>query len=92
MKKLLIISAAAILLVPLVALADAYQFIISGDPIAAATEGTSSAASSGMSFATGALKKTAVAPRIESRILTWFASIGVDIDPDKQLGFLLICK
>ena len=37
MKRLLIIGVAAILLIPLVALADAYQFIISGDPVAAAT-------------------------------------------------------
>ena len=39
MKTLLIIGAAATLFVPLVSSADAYQFIISGDPVAAATEG-----------------------------------------------------
>ena len=39
MKKLLIIGVAAMLLVPLVALADAYQFIISGDPVVVASAG-----------------------------------------------------
>ena len=40
MKKLLIIGAAAMLLVPLVSLAeDAYRFIISGDPVVAASAG-----------------------------------------------------
>ena len=40
MKKLLIIGVAAMQLVPLVALAeDAYQFIISGDPVVVASAG-----------------------------------------------------
>ena len=91
-KKLLTICAAAMLLSPLSAWADAYQFIIFGDPIAAATAGTSSLASPGTSFVTSTLKKAAVAPGIESRILTWFSSVGVNIDPDKILGFKLIFR
>lgn len=94
MKRLLhaAVLSAAVFAAYLPLHADGYQYIISGDPIAAATAGTSSLASSGTSFVTSTFKKAAVAPGIESRILTWFSSVGVNIDPDKILGFKLIFK
>ena len=76
MKKLLIIGAAAMLLMPLVSSADDYQFIISGDPVAAATVGSCSATSSGKALVTDALTKASSSRPLEARFRTWLASLG----------------
>ena len=83
MKKLLIIGAAAVLLVPLVVSADTYQFIISGDPVAAATVGSCSAASSGKALVTDALTAASSSKSLEARFRTWFASLGKALRSDK---------
>ena len=90
MKTLLIIGAAATLFVPLVSLADAYQFIISGDPVAAATEGCRVVASSGTSLETGTLTAPTAADSLEARYRTWFESDGTALRSDKPRG-LKIC-
>ena len=92
MKKLLIIGAAAMLLVPLVVLADTYLFIISGDPVAAATEDSRSGASSGTSLVTGALTAPAVAASLEVRYLTWDESGGIALRSDKFRGMTIFIK
>ena len=88
-NRLLIIGAAAILLVPLVVLADTYQFIISGDPVAAATVGSCATASSGISLATGTLTAPTVATSLEARYRTWDESDGIGLRSDK--AGLAIC-
>ena len=85
MKKPLIIGAAAMLLVPLVVSADTYQFIISGDPVAAATVGSCSAASSGKALVTDALTAASSSKPLEARFRTWLASLGKALRSDKWI-------
>ena len=75
MKRIAVILGAAALL-PLHA--DTYQFIISGDPVAAATADSRSAASAATS--------------LETRYRTWGESDGIALRSDKCLGFLLIVR
>ena len=92
MKTLLIIGAAAMLLVSMEALADAYQFIISGDPVAAATEGCRVVASSGTSLETGTLSAPTAADSLEARYRTWFESDGTALRSDKPRGLKICIK
>ena len=90
MKKLLIIGAAAMLLMPLVSSADDYQFIISGDPVAAATVGSCSATSSGKALVTDALTTASSSKPLEARFRTWLASLGKALRSDEWItGFRL---
>ena len=77
------------LLVPLVALADAYQFIISGDPVAAATVGSRAVASPGISLVTGTLTAPTAAASLEARFRTWYESIGIALRSDKFRGMII---
>lgn len=93
MKKLLIIGAAAVLLVPLVVSADTYQFIISGDPVAASTVGSCSAASSGKALVTDALTAASSSKSLEARFRTWLASLGTALRSDEWItGFKFIFR
>ena len=92
MKTLLIIGAAATLLVPLVSSADAYQFIISGDPVAAATEGCRVVASSGTSLETGMLTAPTAADSLEARYRTWYEFGGMALRSDKPRGMTICIK
>lgn len=92
MKTLLIIGAAAMLLVPMAALADAYQFIISGDPVAASTEGCRVVASSGASLETGMLTTPTTADSLEARYRTWYESNGTALRTDKPRGMTICFK
>ena len=83
MKILLIIGAAAMLLSPMVVSADEYQFIISGDPVAAATVGSCSAASPGKALVTDALTVASSSKPIEARFRTWLASLGKALRSDE---------
>ena len=83
MKKLLTIGAVAMLLVPLVSSADDYQFIISGDPVAASTVGSSSAMSSGKALVTDALTAPSASKPLEARFRTWLASLGKALRSDE---------
>ena len=58
--------------------ADTYQFIISGDPVAAATADSHSVASAATS--------------LETRYRTWDESDGIALRSDKYRGLLIIVK
>ena len=92
MNRLLLIGAAAMLLVPMEALADAYQFIISGDPVAASTEGCRVVASSGTSLETGMLTAPTAADSLEARYHTWYESNGTALRSDKPRGMTICFK
>ena len=82
MKRLLTIGIAAMLFMPLVSSADDYQYIISGDPVAAATVGSCSVASSGKSLMTDALTAASASKSLEARFRTWLASLGKALRSD----------
>ena len=83
MKRRLVIGAAAMLLVPMVASADDYQFIVSGDPVTAAAAGSSSAVSSGKALVTDALTAASASKPLEARFRTWLASLGKALRSDE---------
>ena len=83
-------AAVAALCAPTVA--DAYQFIISGDPVVAATEGRCVVASSGTSLVTGTLSATAATAPLEARFRTWDESDGIALRSDAALAFTLIIR
>ena len=58
--------------------ADTYQFIISGDPVAAATADSHSVASAATS--------------LEARYRTWDESDGIALRSDKYRGLLIIVR
>ena len=82
MKRLSAIGAAVMLLMPLVSSADDYRYIISGDPVAAATVGSCSAASSGKALVTDALTAASAQRPLEARFRTWLASLGKALRSD----------
>ena len=92
MNRLLLIGVAALLLVPMEALADDYQFIISGDPVAASTEGCRVVASSGTSLETGMLTASTAADSLEARYRTWYESNGTSLRSDKYHGMIICIK
>ena len=94
MKKLFLIGAvAAMSFVPLVSSADDYPYIISGDPVAAATVGSCSAASSGKALVTDALTAASSSKPLEARFRTWLASLGTALRSDKWItGFMLFVR
>lgn len=75
MKKIAMMLGAAALL-PLHA--DTYQFIISGDPVAAATADSHSVASAATS--------------LETRYRTWDESDGIALRSDEYHGMMIIIK
>lgn len=91
MRKLLICGAAA-MLATLTLSADDYQFIISGDPVAAASVGSKAVASPGTSLVTGALTASAGAVSLEARYRTWYESDGTALRSDKANGLILFIK
>ena len=89
MKKLIMLRWTAMLLIPLMALADTYQFIISGDPVAAATEGSRAVPSSGISLETGMRTAPTAADSLEARYRTWYESDGTALRSDKARGTVI---
>ena len=90
-KKLLILTcAAAAMLAPLVSSADTYQYIISGDPVAAATENSNSAVSGGKALVTDALTAVSATRSLEARFRTWCMSIGRALRSDDWVSGLKI--
>lgn len=89
MKKLIMLGWTAMLLIPLMALADTYQFIISGDPVAAATEGSRAVPSSGISLETGMRTAPTAADSLEARYRTWYESDGTALRSDKARGIVI---
>ena len=91
-RSLFMIGALIILIAPLLVSADdAYQFIISGDPVGASTKKSCAVASYGTSLVTGALTASTVSTSLESRYRTWDESVGIALRSDK-LGTVLILR
>ena len=59
--------------------ADTYQFIISGNPVAAATVDSCAVASTATSLDTGTLSTPAASQGLEARFRTWLASEGTGL-------------
>ena len=72
--------------------ADTYQFIISGDPIAAATVDSCAVASSATALVTGTYSASTAAAPLEARYRTWDESDGIALRSDKRRGFMLFVK
>jgi len=89
MKKIAVMLGAAALL-PLHA--DTYQFIISGDPAAAATADSHSVASTATSLETATRSGGSAASALEARYRTWDESDGIALRSDKYRGLLIIVK
>lgn len=92
MKKLLLMIGAAAALAPLMSSADDYQFIISGDPVAAASAGSRAVASPGTSLVTGTLTTPTGAVSLEARYRTWYESAGIALRSDKAHGFIFVVR
>ena len=91
MKRLLAITGAAVLaLTSLVSSADDYKFIVSGDPVAAATANSSSSVSSGNALVSDALTAVSASKALEARFRTWCASIGRALRTDDWSAALMI--
>lgn len=89
MKRLLAITGAAVLaLTSLVSSADDY--IVSGDPVAAATANSSSSVSSGNALVSDALTAVSASKDLEARFRTWCASIGRALRTDDWSAALMI--
>ena len=89
MKRLLAITGAAVLaLTSLVSSADDY--IVSGDPVAAATANSSSSVSSGNALVSDALTAVSASKALEARFRTWCASIGRALRTDDWSAALMI--
>ena len=80
----------ALMLAPLTSSADDYQFIISGDPVSAATANSSSAVSSGNSLVSDALTAVSTSQSLEARFRTWCASIGKALRSDDWAAGLML--
>ena len=80
----------ALVLVPLTLSADEYKFIVSGDPVAAATANSSSSVSSGNALVSDALTAVSASKDLEARFRTWCASIGRALRSDDWSAALMI--
>jgi hypothetical protein len=73
--------------------AEEYQFIISGDPVAAASADSSSLASVGVNMNSGGLSQPSIACSLDMRYRTWFASDGINLESSElHIGFRFILK
>ena len=86
------LAALALTAAPSAVTADSYQYMISGDPVAAATEGTSYGVSSGTSLAVGELGDVSEADALEARRRTSDESPGPALNSTKASGFTLIIR
>ena len=68
---------------------DEYQFIVSGDPVAAATVGSSSATSDEIALETGALRVAGTANDLEARSRSNGASIAIALNAMKFRTFIM---
>ena len=93
MKRLLMAGVMAVgwAALPLGVSAD-YQYIISGDPVAAATVDSCAAASSATSLVTSTHSARTAAAPLEARYRTWDESDGIALRSDKYRGLLIIVR
>ena len=90
MKRILTM-ASVVMIVPLMSSADDYPFIISGDPVAAATANSCAAVSSGTALATGTLSSLTSSAALEARYRTWHESDGAALRSDKA-GMTIVVR
>ena len=85
------LAAGAAMIAPLL-FADDYQFIINGDPIAAATSNSCESASVGTALVTSTRTYPMVATSLEARYRTIDATAGVKLRSDAPKGMILVVK
>ena len=91
MNRLLAMAGAAVLAFAMLpSSADAYTFIVSGDPAVAATANSSSSVSSGNALVTDALSTVSAHKSLEARFRTWCVSIGKALRTDDWVAGLTI--
>jgi len=71
---------------------DEYQFIVSGDPVAAATVGSSSASSDEITLETGALRVAGAADDLEARSRSKGASVAIALNATKFRTFIMTVR
>lgn len=71
---------------------DGYQYIVSGDPVAAAAVDSSVSVSPGASLETGVLTAKTPAGSLEARYRTWDESDGEALRSDKALAFIIVIR
>ena len=88
------IASAALAFAPIAAVGDGdYQYIISGDPVAASTNGTASAASSGGMIESGVNSTPYDFESIlEARFRTRLGSAGIALNSTEFHAFMLIVR
>jgi len=89
MKRLLPMIGAAAIIAPLMSSADGYQFIISGDPVAAATVNSNAKVSPSTALVSGTLSKLTEPSLLEARYRTWKLSNGTALRSDK-VGMIMM--
>ena len=89
MKRLIVMTCVAAMLVPLMSSAD--SCIVSGDPVAAATVNSSAKVSTSTALVSGTLSKLTVSSSLEARYCTWKLSNGTALRSDKA-GMRIILK
>jgi hypothetical protein len=90
--KQLTLGTCAAMLVPLMSPADGYQFIISGDPVAAASANTSVSASFGSALVTSTRSFSLGPVSLEARYRTMDETLGVGLRSDPPQGMFLIIR
>ena len=90
-RPLLMISAVA-MIAPLMSSADDYQFIISGDPVAAATANSSKTETPGTSLVTGSRTAPTAAASLEARYRTIDPTVGIELRSDNARGMVILVK
>ena len=91
MQKLILLMCAA-MFAPMMSPADDYQFIISGDPVAAASANTSASASSGSALETSTRSLPLGAVSLEARYRTMDETLGVGLRSDPPRGTFIIIR
>ena len=92
MNKLMVMAGAAALLAPLMLSADDYQFIISGDPVAAATANSSESATPGTALVTSSRTTPTVAASLEARYRTIAPTAGIKLRSDAAKGMFILVR
>ena len=83
---------AAVAVLPLAAAhGDEYRYIISGDPVAAATVNSCAVASPGTALEAGALSSPTASESLEARCRTWRESSGTALRSDKT-GLTIVIR
>ena len=92
MKRLMIMTGAAAMIAPLMSSADDYQFIISGDPVAASTVNSSKTETPSTSLVTSSRTSPTVAASLEARYRTIIPTAGIKLRSDAAYGLIISVK